>query len=139
MLYGEYSCALDDKGRINFPAKFRDVLGESFMVTRWMKNCLVAFRESEWDYISEQLSAMSSENRRNLKLYLYSGASEAKPDKQGRVLIPQKLRDHAALGKEAVVVGVGRHAEIWDAEAWAAKGEAMDIDGIQGVLEELDF
>ncbi len=139
MLYGEYTCAVDEKGRIIFPAKLRDALGESFMVTRWLENCLVVFHEREWEYIAEQLSAIKSQTRRDIKLYLYPGASEAKPDKQGRVVIPPNLRRHAGLAREAVVIGMGRHAEIWDAEAWEAQNARLDNRTIQSTLGELDF
>ena len=139
MLFGEHRCVLDDKGRVNFPARFRDEMGESFIVTRWLDDCLVAFPEAEWERISNLLSEKSVVKSRDVQRFLYSGAAEAAPDKQGRILIPVPLREHAGLKKEVVVIGVGRHAEIWDAEAWQRMNQRLDSATIESAMEELDF
>lgn len=139
MLIGEHSCALDDKGRLNFPAKFRDEMGESFIVTRWLDDCLIAFPPTEWERISALLAEKSIVKSRDVQRFLYAGAGEAKPDKQGRILIPPPLRKHAGLCHEVVVIGVGRHAEIWDAGAWQQMNERLDGKSIEAAMEELDF
>lgn len=140
MLFGEHRCMLDDKGRVNFPARFRDEMGDSFIVTRWLDDCLVAFPEAEWERIAGLLAEKSVVKSRDVQRFLYAGAVEATPDKQGRILIPPPLREHAQLQKEVVVIGVGRHAEIWDAEAWRRRmDEKLDSATIETAMEELDF
>lgn len=140
MLFGEHRCMLDDKGRVNFPARFRDEMGDSFIVTRWLDDCLVAFPEAEWERISGLLAEKSVVKSRDVQRFLYAGAAEATPDKQGRILIPPPLREHAQLQKEVVVIGVGRHAEIWDAESWRRRmDEKLDSATIETAMEELDF
>lgn len=139
MLIGEQRCAMDEKGRLSFPAKFRDDMGESFIVTRWLDDCLVAFPESEWERISALLAEKSMVKSRDVQLFLYSGATEAKPDKAGRILIPAELREHAGLEKDICVIGVRRHVEIWDAAAWKAKRTKLASSTIAKAMEELDF
>lgn len=139
MLVGEYNCALDDKGRLNFPAKLREEMGESFWITRWLDGCLVAFPGSEWEKMAAIFEEKSMVKSRRLKRQMYSGAGEVKPDKQGRVLIPPPLRSAISLGKDAVVIGVGRYAEIWDAEAWADESGSFDSNSMEAAMEELGF
>lgn len=139
MLIGEYHCAMDDKGRLNFPAKFREEMGDEFIVTRWLDDCLVAFPAQEWDRISSLLAEKSIVKSRNLQRFLYAGASEAKPDKQGRILVPPPLREHANLEKDIVVAGVGRHVEIWSAAGWEKMAEMLDSQAMALAMEELDF
>lgn len=88
MLIGEYSYAIDDKGRLNFPPKFREAMGGTFIVTRWLDDCLVAFPEDEWERISALLSEKSMVKSRDVQRFLYATAVEASPDKQGRILLP---------------------------------------------------
>ncbi|NLW78309.1 MAG: division/cell wall cluster transcriptional repressor MraZ [Ruminococcaceae bacterium] len=137
MLIGEHRCLVDDKGRLNFPARLRDGMGASFIVTRWLDDCLVAFPAQEWDRIAEMLAEKSVVKSRDVQRFLYSGAEEVAPDKQGRILVPGHLRQHATLDKEVVVVGVGRHAEIWDAAAWDAMGERLSSDAVAAAMEEM--
>jgi mraZ protein len=139
MMIGEYSHSLDAKGRINFPAKFREELGEQFYVTRWLDDCLVVFPNSEWNRISEILAEKSVVKSRDVLRYIYASATQAEPDKQGRILIPQNLREHARIEKEVVVIGVGTHAEIWNKDAWAAMSERMRSGPIIEAMEELEF
>ncbi len=136
---GEHRCALDEKGRLSFPARFREEMGDSFVVTRWLDDCLVAFPSDEWQRISSLLAEKSVVKSRDVQRFLYAGASEAAPDKQGRILVPAPLREHASLSKDVVVIGVGRHAEIWDAEAWRGMAARMSSGSIAQAMEELDF
>ena len=139
MLIGEYSHTIDAKGRMNFPARFREELGEKFYVTRWLDDCLVVFAEQEWSRMSELLAQKSMVKSRDIRRFLYASAVEAEPDKQGRILIPQNLRAHAGLEKDAVVIGVGDHAEIWNAQAWANMHEQMRSGAIAEAMAELEF
>ena len=120
MLLGTHTPKLDDKGRIILPAKFRDELSAGVVVTRGQERCLYVFSKSEFESVHEkirQAPVTSEEARKYLRLFL-SGASDDTPDKQGRVLVPQLLRDYAGLTKELVIIGVGSRAEIWDASSW---------------------
>ncbi len=139
MLYGEYRCTLDEKGRVNFPARFRDEMGDTFFVTRWLDDCLVAFPAEEWERIANQMAEKNTVKSRGTRRLLYSGAAEAVPDKQGRILLPQHLRQHAGLQKDVVVIGVGSHAEIWDAAAWKDMNESLSGNALEAAMEELDF
>ena len=120
MLLGTHTPKLDDKGRLILPAKFRDELSAGVVVTRGQERCLYVFSKSEFESVHEkirQAPVTSEEARKYLRLFL-SGASDDTPDKQGRVLVPQLLRDYAGLTKELVIIGVGSRAEIWDASSW---------------------
>ena len=120
MLLCTHTPKLDDKGRIILPAKFRDELSAGVVVTRGQERCLYVFSKSEFESVHEkirQAPVTSEEARKYLRLFL-SGAADDTPDKQGRVLVPQLLRDYAGLTKELVIIGVGSRAEIWDAGSW---------------------
>ena len=119
-MLGTHTPKLDDKGRIILPAKFRDELSAGVVVTRGQERCLYVFSKSEFESVHEkirQAPVTSEEARKYLRLFL-SGAADDTPDKQGRVLVPQLLRDYAGLTKELVIIGVGSRAEIWDAGSW---------------------
>ena len=120
MLLGTHTPKLDDKGRIFLPAKFREELAAGVVVTRGQERCLYVFSKSEFALVHEkirQAPVTSEEARKYLRLFL-SGASDDTPDKQGRVLVPQLLREYAGLHKDLVIIGVGSRAEIWDATSW---------------------
>ena len=138
MLIGEYSYAIDDKGRLNFPPKFREAMGGTFIVTRWLDDCLVAFPEDEWERISALLSEKSMVKSRDVQRFLYATAVEASPDKQGRILLPAKLREYAGLDHDVTIIGSRSFAEIWNTEAWNANQETSDED-FTAAMEDLDF
>jgi len=120
MLLGTHTPKLDEKGRLILPAKFRSELEDGVVITRGQERCLYVFSAKEFQEVHEkirQAPVTSEEARRYLRVFL-SGATDESPDKQGRVLLPQLLRDYAALTKELVIIGVGSRAEIWDAKAW---------------------
>jgi MraZ protein len=120
MLLGTHTPKLDEKGRLILPSKFRSELEDGVVITRGQERCLYVFSAKEFQEVHEkirQAPVTSEEARRYLRVFL-SGATDEAPDKQGRVLLPQLLRDYAALTKELVIIGVGSRAEIWDAKAW---------------------
>ncbi|MBP8855013.1 MAG: division/cell wall cluster transcriptional repressor MraZ [Oscillospiraceae bacterium] len=139
MFMGEYNYVIDDKGRLNFPPKFREQMGESFIVTRWLDDCLVAFPQTEWQRISDLLSEKSMVKARDVQRFLYASAMEAAADKQGRILLPQNLREHAGLAKDVTIIGVGSHAEIWSTESWRNMNERMRSGPIAAAMEEMEF
>lgn len=133
---GNYSHAIDTKGRIIIPVKFREALGESIVVTKGFDGCLYAFPQEEWEAFEDKLRALPLNNQdaRQLSHFFIGSACEAEPDKQGRILLPQSLLAHAGIGKEAVVVGMGGRLEIWSAERWERAGEADNIDDIASAM-----
>ncbi|MFR8003119.1 MAG: division/cell wall cluster transcriptional repressor MraZ [Hydrogeniiclostridium sp.] len=137
MLIGEYQHSIDPKGRVIVPSKFREDLGERFYVTKGMGKSLFVLSPKEWEKLQEQIMAMPMSKARQLQLYFFAGAAEVEPDKQGRILLPQHLRDHAGLTKDIAFVGVSRRAEIWDAESWAAFNASLTQESIAEAMDEL--
>ncbi|HLK94362.1 MAG TPA: division/cell wall cluster transcriptional repressor MraZ [Nocardioidaceae bacterium] len=120
MFFGTHTPRLDDKGRIVLPAKFRDALVEGLVVTRGQDRCLYVWPQADFEQMTARLSQHAGRGRadRSYVRMLYSGASDERPDKQGRVTIPPALRDYARLERECVVIGAMDKIEIWDAAAW---------------------
>ncbi|MFA6216338.1 MAG: division/cell wall cluster transcriptional repressor MraZ [Candidatus Omnitrophota bacterium] len=124
MFYGEYVHSIDRKGRLILPSRFREVAKgnfiEKFFVTRGLDKCLFMFAEEEWRAQEQKFKAVSftkQESRIFNRLY-FSGAIEATPDRQGRILLPQYLKDYAEIKKEIIVVGVSNRIEIWSKDKW---------------------
>ena len=120
MFMGEYQHTIDPKGRIIVPAKIRCELGEKFIITKGLDSCLFVYPEQEWKMLEEKLKKLpfTNKNARNFSRFFFSGATEVEFDKQGRVLIPTPLRNHAMLDKEVVIIGVASRLEIWDKDSW---------------------
>ena len=129
---GEYSHAIDVKGRLIIPVKFREALGESFVVTKGFDGCLFVFDTEGWASFEEKLTALPLDNpdARKLSRFFLAGAMDAELDKQGRILLTGSLLKHAEIVKDAVIVGVGGRAEIWSAERWNDSATYDDIDDI---------
>ena len=120
LLLGTYTPKIDAKGRMALPAKFRSQLGPGMVMARGQERCVYLLPQSEFRRIALQIQRTSMGNkaaRDYLRVFL-SGAVDQEPDKQGRVLVPQMLRDYANLGSDIVVIGVGTRAEIWNRQAW---------------------
>ncbi len=117
---GEYQHNIDTKGRIIVPSKFREELGENFVVTRGLDKCLFAYPMEEWKLLEGKLKKLplTKKDARAFTRFFFSGAIECEIDKQGRINIPQTLRNYAALEKECVVIGVSNRIEIWSNENW---------------------
>ncbi|MEU7992672.1 MULTISPECIES: division/cell wall cluster transcriptional repressor MraZ [Rothia] len=120
MFLGTYTPRLDEKGRVILPAKFREELSAGLVLTRGQERCLYVFSAQEFQRVYEQMRSapLSSKQARDYIRVFLSGASDEQPDKQGRVTIPQALRDYAGLGKDLTVIGAGARAEIWDSAVW---------------------
>lgn len=120
MFMGEYKHNVDVKGRMIVPAKFREGLGDSFVVTRGLDKCLFAYPLDEWKVIEEKLKQLplTKKDARAFTRFFFSGAIECEIDKQGRINIPQNLRNYADLEKECVVIGVSERVEIWANDKW---------------------
>jgi MraZ protein len=135
MLVGEYEHTVDDKNRLTLPARFRDSFPQGGVLTRGMDGCLNVYAREEWERLVEsRLGSLDplSRDDRMLQRYFFSGAAEFGPDKQGRIMLPASLMQHAGLSKEVVVAGVFDHLEIWDRAAWRdqmrqVEGSAEDV------------
>ncbi len=112
-LMGTFEHTIDAKGRMAFPNKLRERLGLSFIVTIGPENCLYVYSEEEWENFTEKIKTLTGEKARAAKLFIVK-ACTVEPDKQGRILIPQNLRDYAKLSHDVTVLGVINRAEIWD-------------------------
>jgi MraZ protein len=135
MLLGEFEHTIDDKNRLTLPAKFRQALSGGLVITRGMDGCLYCYPQAEWEGLVESrlagLDPLSKEGRM-MHRFFFAGASEAEPDKQGRVMLPTTLAKNAGIGREVVVAGVRDHLEIWDRAAWnnhvkEFEGSAEDV------------
>lgn len=120
MLMGEFHHNIDEKGRLILPSKFREELGQKFIVTRGLENCLFVYPVSAWNLITEKLGRLpfTKKDARNFSRFFLSGATEAEFDKQGRIHIPAPLASYANLEKECTVIGVGDRLEIWSDHNW---------------------
>mgnify|MGYP002573118776 CR=1 FL=1 len=120
MFIGEYQHTLDAKGRMFMPSKFREELGDSFIVTLGLDNCLFAFPADEFDKLKLKLDSLpiSNKDARQFARFFFAGACECETDKQGRIMIPAKLRSYAKLEKEVTVVGVSTRLELWNTQKW---------------------
>lgn len=136
---GEYTHTLDTKGRLAVPARLRDELGGVFYVTLSMDRCLSAYSEESWQQFSAKVNAMPFVKQRKMRP-LFAFAARCEVDGQGRILLPQNLREYAGLVKDVTVVGCNNHAELWDSERWNEQHALeMTPENIAAVMEELEF
>ena len=134
MFIGEYHHSIDDKGRLIIPSKFREELGNNFIITRGIENCLFVYSMESWEKIVNKLETLpfTKKDARAFIRFFLSGASEAEFDKQGRINITSPLISYANITKECVVIGTGDRLEIWSEESWndffaSAKDSMSDI------------
>ena len=137
MLIGEYQHSIDAKGRMNMPSKFRDDLGEHFIVTKGLDNCLFVFSTQEWDEVAIKLKGMPISQSRDIQRFFFSGAVEVESDAQGRILIPAVLREYAGLSKDVIVTGAFSRVEIWDKEKWSQANSKITSDKAAQIMDEL--
>ena len=139
MLIGEYQHNIDPKGRVIVPSRFREDLGEHFYVTKGLDGCLFVLSSEGWQKLQEKVSAMPVSKARGLQRFFFSGATDAEPDKQGRILIPQNLRAYASLERDVTFIGASSRAEIWDSAKWNAFNSTLTQKTIAEAMDELDF
>lgn len=120
MFMGEFLHTIDSKGRLIIPVKYRETLGDKFIITKGLDNCLFLYGLNEWQIFEEKLKKLpvSQPNARAFVRFFFSGATECEFDKQGRILLPANLREYATLEKDVVLVGVMNRIEIWDHAKW---------------------
>ena len=139
MFMSEYNHTIDTKGRLIIPAKFREDLGQEFVVSKGMDGCLFVYANDDWKAFEQKLTDLPLINKeaRQFARFFLSGAAPVELDKQGRILLPTKLREFAGLEKDVVLVGVGSRVEIWSQDKWDNMGEDVDMDAITAAMEAL--
>lgn len=141
MFMGEFQHNIDQKGRIIVPARFREDLGEAFVLTRGLDQCLFGYPYEEWKAMEDKMKGLplTKKDARAFTRFFFSGASECEIDKQGRINIPQNLLQYARLEKECVVVGVSSRIEIWSKPVWEEYFAASE-DSFSEIAENMiDF
>lgn len=140
ILTGTYYHTLDAKGRMSFPTKLREILGDDFIVTKGIdRKCLTVYSPEEWKKLSDKILELPETKATVIKRWLFAGAYEAVPDKSGRILIPKELRNFAGLEKDTVVVGADNKAEIWSKEAWEEYNASFNTDELLSLMESIGF
>ena len=139
MFMGEYNHTIDAKGRLIIPSKYRETLGNEFVVTKGLDGCLFVYDNAEWAAFEEKLKSLPLTNKdaRRFVRFFLAGATLAEVDKQGRILVPGTLREFAELEKEVVLVGVGSRVEIWSKERWEDASSYDDVEDIAEHMAEL--
>lgn len=133
MLKGTYTQAVDIKGRMAFPAKLREIMGESLVLTRGVGGCIFVYSPEVFEEKAQKLNEMPMAHALTLQRTLMANAADVEADKQGRILIPARLRELAGIDKEAVVTGVSDHCEIWDAARWNEANGLSDEEYIKAL------
>ena len=139
MFMGEYNHTIDSKGRLIIPSKFRETLGDEFVVTKGLDGCLFVYDNKEWSAFEEKLKSLPLTNKdaRQFVRFFLAGATLAEVDKQGRILVPANLREFAGLEKEVVLVGVASRVEIWSKTRWEDAASYDDVEEIAEHMAEL--
>lgn len=137
LFVGEHKHSLDAKNRLFIPAKYRDMLGDSFYITRKMEKCLAIYSESEWSKLTDKLNTLPDSVVGSIKQFLYSKTISVSPDSQGRVVLPPELLTYAGIEKNTVIIGVGDHLQIWSVGLWEEKENAIDTAALMEQLRQL--
>lgn len=140
MFMGEYNHTIDAKSRLIIPSKFREILGDEFVVTKGLDGCLFVFDNTEWTAFEEKLQklpSLTNPDVRKFVRFFMAGATAVEVDKQGRILIPTSLKDFAALEKDVVLIGVGNRMEIWSKERYEGTVTYDDMEEIAKHMSEL--
>ena len=143
MFMGEYSHTIDTKGRLIIPSRFREELGETFVVTKGLDGCLFAFSDEEWKAFEIKLKSLplTNKNARQFARFFVAGATPCELDKQGRILLPATLREFAGLEKDVVLTGMLNRIEIWSKDKWNENNSLDDVamDEIAEQMTDLGF
>ncbi len=128
MFLGSFSHTLDDKGRLTIPAKYRPELAAGVIVTRGLDRNLVIYPADEWQRLAERIRALpyTDKGARDFRRLVFALATDAVPDKQGRILIPNELRDYAGIDADVVVAGMDSYIEVWSPSAWQSVRQAAE-------------
>ncbi|MGI6413866.1 MAG: division/cell wall cluster transcriptional repressor MraZ [Syntrophomonadaceae bacterium] len=141
MFLGEYQHSLDPKGRVTIPSKFREQLGDRFVITKGLDNCLFLYSMEEWNLLEMKLKSLpfTRADARSFMRFFFAGASEVETDKQGRIVLPSNLREYAKIERDVTVIGVGTRVEIWSNAVWEVytKNAELSYEQIAENLVEL--
>ena len=139
MFMGEYNHTVDTKGRLIIPSKFREQLGEEFIVTKGLDGCLFVFPQDEWQAFEEKLRTLplTQKGARQFTRFFVAGATPCELDKQGRILLPVTLREFAGLDKDVVLAGMLNRIEIWSKDKWTENNACGDMDDIAEQMTQL--
>lgn len=131
---------MDVKGRMSFPNKLRDIVGEKFIVTKGLDGCLFVYSLEVWEeFVKKLASVPMAQGGKEMQRFFIAGASEVEADKQGRVLIPQALRDFSGLEKDVVVIGALNRCEIWDKARWDKFNAELDVKNLEAAVANFQF
>ena len=140
MLLGEYNHNIDDKGRLIIPAKCREELGDTVYLCKGREGCIYLYSQDTWNDFVDEITELSRKKKdaRKIQRYYFGSASEMNFDKQGRVNVTPKLREHAGLSKDVVLIGMNDHMEIWDLDRWEENDDISEeeLDAIEERSEE---
>lgn len=138
-LKGQFNHSVDAKGRLIIPTKLREQLGDTFVVTKGLDGCLYGYPDQEWDEFQTKLRKLPTLNKRarQTKDFFVAGAVDCELDSQGRILLPQILRDFAGITKEVAIVGNIERIEIWDMEAWNKRNLEI-AENMDEIVEDLE-
>ena len=142
MFMGEYNHTIDAKGRLIVPSKFREQLGDEFVITKGLDGCLFVYSHEEWKRVQESFHENQNKGTKDARRFMrffFAGAATCEVDKQGRILIPSNLREYADIEKDVVSVGVLSRVEIWSKDRWKENGDFDDMDEIAEHMAELGF
>ena len=138
-MYGKFQHTIDAKGRLFIPARLREKLGDSFYVTISWETCLTIYSVERWENAEEKLKAMSQTAQMEMRS-IFSNAAYVELDSQGRILLPQALREHACLKKNVTIVGTGLYVQIWDSETYKPiEDEEMNRENLKNVIDKYGF
>jgi MraZ protein len=139
MLIGGSKHNIDTKGRMFFPARFKEDLWEDITICRGVEKCLMLFSPEEWKLFSDRIKSQPFSVSSQLQRYFFSTAAQCSVDSQGRLLLPQPLRDYAGLKKDVWVVGTQNRAEIWDLDEWNRAQDALTNEDVKALMDKIGF
>ena len=133
---GTYEHSIDPKGRLFIPAKLREELGDVFYLAMGVDTCLAIYPQQSWDQFTEKFATLPVSQSKGMRA-LFANAVKCVPDSQGRIVLPQRLRGYADLGKDVVIIGVHNRAEIWSTERWRESEDEMTPEKMAALMESL--
>ena len=139
MFLGQYAHTVDTKGRTFVPAKYRDELGETFVVTRGTAKCLTVYPMSEWEKYTAKIAELPQAHAAKIRRFVFSNASDVTLDAQGRIGLVAGLREYAGIEKNVVILGLGSYIEIWAEDVWKAENETESGGEIEDLMLALGF
>ena len=139
MFMSQYYHTVDAKGRLIVPAKYREQLGDEFVITKGLDGCLFVYGNADWEILEKKLTSLpvTNANARKLTRFFLAGATVCEVDKQGRILIPAVLREFAGLEKDVVLAGAGNRIEVWSKEKWSENCNYDDMDSIAESMQNI--